>query len=89
LDEIEERMMNCTGKRALPFFLTGFGTGVALALLFAPRSGEATRRLIGQKAKEGEGYLKNKGAAARDYVVSSGTEARNRVREAAQVIAGN
>ena len=33
-------------------FLIGLGTGVALTVLFAPRSGRATRQLIRRKALE-------------------------------------
>jgi len=34
----------------LVFFLLGAATGAAVALLYAPQEGEATRRLIGEKA---------------------------------------
>jgi gas vesicle protein len=33
-------------------FLIGLGTGVALTVLFAPRSGRAARQLIRRKAQE-------------------------------------
>ena len=35
------------------WFLTGAAIGAAIALLYAPQSGEETRRLIRQKAEEG------------------------------------
>lgn len=38
-------------------FLTGFGTGLALAVLFAPRAGAQSRQFLGTKANEGVGYL--------------------------------
>jgi len=40
-----------TGDKALYFILGGF-IGAAIALLFAPRSGEETRKLIAAKARE-------------------------------------
>jgi gas vesicle protein len=36
----------------LVFFLLGAATGAAVALLYAPQEGEATRRMIGDKANE-------------------------------------
>jgi len=44
----------------LVFFLLGAATGAAIALLYAPQEGEATRRMIGEKA----GDIKDK---ATDY----------------------
>jgi gas vesicle protein len=40
-----------TGK--VLWFVAGAAVGAAIALLFAPASGEVTRRKIGQKADEG------------------------------------
>ena len=42
--------MNDTGRTTLTF-LTGLGIGVALAVLFAPRSGEETREWIADTAE--------------------------------------
>ena len=36
---------------AVLIFLSGVGTGIALAGLLTPRAGAATRRLIGRKAE--------------------------------------
>jgi gas vesicle protein len=47
------------GEKALYFVLGAF-IGAATALLFAPRSGEETRRLLMAKAREGADLVANK-----------------------------
>ena len=42
----------------LGYFFLGLGVGVAAGLLFAPKSGEETRRLIRDRAADSGGYLK-------------------------------
>lgn len=71
------------------FFLSGLGTGIALAALFAPRSGAATRRLISRKVEEGEGWAKEKAAVAQDYVSSQGERLGDRIKEVAAGIGRN
>ena len=83
---MEKSEMNGNRAYALPFFLVGLGTGIAATVLFAPRSGAATRRLINRKVEEGEDWMKAKAVAARGYVTSRGAELRDRVKEAAEVI---
>jgi gas vesicle protein len=43
------------------YFLAGVGMGALVALLFAPESGEKTRKLIARKAEEGKDYVASKG----------------------------
>ena len=43
------------------WFLTGAAVGAALALLFAPASGEETRRYLGRKAEEGRDAIADTG----------------------------
>jgi gas vesicle protein len=42
----------------LSYFFLGMGLGVAIGILFAPKSGEETRQLIRDKADEGRGRVK-------------------------------
>jgi len=42
------------------FLLAGIGIGAVAGLLFAPRSGEKTRALIGKKTEEGRDYIAGK-----------------------------
>jgi len=42
-------------------FALGFGIGIAVGILFAPRAGEETRQLLRSKAEEGKDYLKKQG----------------------------
>ena len=46
---------NNGGGTVLLAFVVGALTGAAVALLFAPASGEETREYLGQKAREGQG----------------------------------
>jgi gas vesicle protein len=46
--------------KKLSYFFLGLGIGVACGVLFAPSSGEDTRRLLLDKADEGKDYLKTK-----------------------------
>ncbi|MGH9218679.1 MAG: YtxH domain-containing protein [Vicinamibacterales bacterium] len=58
-------------------FVIGALTGAAVALLFAPASGDETRDYLGQKAREGTARLKEQ----RDHVLTAverGREAFNR-----------
>ena len=44
----------------LGYFFLGLGLGVAVGVLFAPQSGEETRRLLKDKAEEGAEYVKRR-----------------------------
>lgn len=52
--------------KKLSYFFLGVGIGVAVGLLFAPKSGEETRELIRSKAGEGKDFLKRRGEEARE-----------------------
>jgi gas vesicle protein len=45
----------------LSFFFLGLGLGVAVGVLFAPKSGTETRDLLRSRAEEGADYVKRRG----------------------------
>jgi gas vesicle protein len=61
-------------------FFLGLGLGVAVGVLFAPKSGEETRDLIRSKAEEGADYVKRRGEDLRD----SATEALDKSKQTIQ-----
>ncbi|MCS6951681.1 MAG: YtxH domain-containing protein [Bryobacterales bacterium] len=48
-------------EKGLSYFFLGLGIGVAIGVLFAPKSGEETRDYLRSKAGEGRDYLKRRG----------------------------
>ncbi len=50
----------------LSYFFLGLGLGVAVGVLFAPKSGAETRQLLRSKAEEGADYVKRRGTELRD-----------------------
>ena len=62
------------------YFLLGLGMGVAVGVLFAPKSGQETREMLRSKANEGRDYMRRKGEEVKD----STTEMISRGREALQ-----
>ncbi len=58
-------MANCNIATKVSFFVAGVGIGAAIALLFAPQSGEETRKRIVEKAQEGKDYVASKGREIR------------------------
>ncbi|MFA5911527.1 MAG: YtxH domain-containing protein [Vicinamibacterales bacterium] len=72
-------------------FVVGALTGAAVALLFAPASGEETREFLGQKAREGKDKAREAMDQGREYyarqrenlvtAVDRGREAFQQARE--------
>jgi gas vesicle protein len=86
---MEKTEMECNRKSAVPPFLLGIGTGVALALLLAPRTGTATRKLIGRKAQDGGKWAEDKADTAKKWVLTQGVGLRERVKDGADAIVGS
>jgi gas vesicle protein len=66
------------------YFAFGLGLGLAIGVLFAPKSGEETRGFIRSKADEGKDYLKKRGDEIRDSagdVIERGKTVINRQKE--------
>ena len=71
-------------KNGLSSFLMGLGVGVAIGMLFAPKSGTETREFIKNKAGEGTDYLKTQGTQFKQSAtewVDKGKEAIRSQRE--------
>jgi len=61
-------------------FVMGLGVGAAVAMLFAPRSGEEMREVLCEKAKDGRRYAKDRLRNLRNVandVVDHGREVLN------------
>jgi gas vesicle protein len=51
--------------RGFLYFFLGVGIGVAIGVLFAPKSGEETRGYLRDRAQEGKDYLSKQGESLR------------------------
>lgn len=84
-------MRQSKASRNTACFLLGLGVGVVTALVLAPQSGQETRRLITEKAKEGRDYLDRTSKKVRgraEELMSRGsdllTDGRERLAEAVE-----
>ncbi|HTS26399.1 MAG TPA: YtxH domain-containing protein [Bryobacteraceae bacterium] len=71
-------------KNGLSAFLLGLGVGVAIGMLFAPKSGQETRDFIKSKAGEGTDYLKQRSTDVKQSAsewVDRGKDALSRQKE--------
>lgn len=60
-------MAHCKVSTKVAYFIAGAGIGAAVALLFAPESGEETRRRIVEKTQEGREFVTSKGRELRKH----------------------
>jgi gas vesicle protein len=61
----------------LSYFFLGLGLGVAVGVLFAPKSGTETRELLKSRANEGADFVKRRTTELRDQA----TDALDRSKE--------
>lgn len=73
------------GGVAIGAFVAGLGIGVALSLLFAPQTGDETRELIAEKAKQGRDFVADTLDDLKSQASGAVQEAKGKVREAVQV----
>ncbi len=67
------------------WLFSGFGVGVGVAMLFAPKTGSETRAEIARKMQEGQDLLNQRTANMRQTVndtLQRGSDMMNRVRSA-------
>ena len=71
-------------KDSFSSFMFGLGVGIAVGILFAPKTGEETRGLLKDKADEGKEYFKHRSSELRDSagsLIEKGREALGRQKE--------
>ncbi len=52
--------------KRLSYFFLGLGVGVAVGVMFAPKTGEDTRRIIRSKASDGKVFIRRRGEVLRE-----------------------
>ena len=70
--------------KRISYFCLGLGIGVAVGILFAPKSGEETRQLLRSKADEGGDYVKRMADEGSEYVKRKSDELRDSATELAE-----
>ena len=64
----------------LSYFCLGLGLGVAVGVLFAPKSGAETRDLIRSKANESGEYVKRRGVELRETAAETVERSKESLR---------
>jgi gas vesicle protein len=62
------------------YFFLGLGLGIAVGVLFAPKSGEETREFIRTKTREGTDYVKRRSEDLRDATEDAIDRGRETIR---------
>jgi gas vesicle protein len=68
-------------------FIVGMGVGAAVALLFAPRSGDETREILSDKVEEGRRYARNRARELRDRANDTVEQGKRVVARQAKAVA--
>ena len=63
------------------WFLAGLGLGAVVGVLYAPRSGSATRDALRARAEEGRDYLSSRAREARDQASQWADKGRDAVSQ--------
>lgn len=74
-------MADCSVGTKISYFIAGLGIGTVVALLFAPQTGEKTRRQIADKAQDGKDFVTSKGREFRkqaEDIVDQGKDLVNK-----------
>ena len=64
----------------LSYFFLGLGLGVAVGVLFAPKSGAETREYLRSRADEGTDYVKRRAAEVRDTAADAIDRSKDTIR---------
>ena len=81
-------MSESRGSGSLVLFLAGLGIGAVVGLVFAPRSGEETRRYLVEKTGEGKEYLTGKGKRVRHQAEEFVSKGRGLLGKGRERLAG-
>jgi len=65
----------------LSYFFLGLGLGVAVGVLFAPKSGSETRELLRSKANDGADYAKRRASELRDQASETIDRGKQTIRQ--------
>jgi len=65
-------MSESSGGDKFLYFLAGTGIGAALALLFAPKTGQQTRDIIAQRANDSRDFISSKVNEGRQFFEEKG-----------------
>jgi gas vesicle protein len=66
------------------YFMVGLGVGALIGVLFAPKSGEETRRFLSERADEGKDFAQKKARELReraDDLIERGKDTASRHKE--------
>ncbi|HLX42861.1 MAG TPA: YtxH domain-containing protein [Bryobacteraceae bacterium] len=64
----------------LSYFFLGLGLGVAVGVLFAPKSGTETRELLKSRANEGADFVKRRSTELRDQAAEAVDRSKETLR---------